>query len=113
VSGSYLHFKGLEIANVPMNMFSNNGVSVGGSAAYDIFESLNTHHNAGNGSSSANKSGGGHLILNSDAHDNYDPNSNQGIGTERGRLRPSTTRRRARRSSAAAAPGGTRTTATI
>ena len=80
VSGSYLHFKGLEIANVPMNMFSNNGVSVGGSAAYDIFESLNMHHNAGNGIFLGNKSGGGHLILNSDAHDNYDPNSNQGMG---------------------------------
>ena len=27
-----------------------------------------------------NKSGGGHLVLNCDAHDNYDPNSNQGMG---------------------------------
>ena len=80
VTGSYLHFKGLEIANVPMTMYSNNGVSVGGSAAYDIFESLNMHHNSGNGIFLGNKSGGGHLILNSDAHDNYDPNSNQGMG---------------------------------
>src|SRR4051794_11554952 len=80
VTGSYLHFKGLEIANVPMNMYSNNGVSVGGSAAYDIFESLNMHHNSGNGIFLGNKSGGGHLIQNCDAHDNYDPNSNQGMG---------------------------------
>ena len=80
VTGSYLHFKGLEIANVPMNMYSNNGVSVGGSAAYDIFESLNMHHNSGNGIFIGNKSGGGHLVLNCDAHDNYDPNSNQGMG---------------------------------
>jgi hypothetical protein len=80
VTGSYLHFKGLEICNVPMNMYSNNGVSVGGSAAYDIFESLNMHHNSGNGIFIGNKSGGGHLVLNCDAHDNYDPNSNQGMG---------------------------------
>jgi hypothetical protein len=80
VTGSYLHFKGLEICNVPMNMYSNNGISVGGSAAYDIFESLNMHHNSGNGIFIGNKSGGGHLVLNCDAHDNYDPNSNQGMG---------------------------------
>jgi hypothetical protein len=48
VTGSYLHFKGLEIANVPMNMFSNNGISVN-SAHDDIFESLNLHHNSGTG----------------------------------------------------------------
>ena len=38
------------------------------------------HHNAGNGIFIGNKSGGGHLVLNCDAHDNYDPNSNQGMG---------------------------------
>src|SRR5580765_5517303 len=47
VSGSWLHFKGLEVANVPMNMYSNNGISVSGGNC--IFESLNMHHNAGNG----------------------------------------------------------------
>ena len=48
VSGSWLHFKGLEIAYVPMNTFSNNGVAVstGGNC---IFELLNMHHNSGNG----------------------------------------------------------------
>ena len=49
VSGSYLHFKGLEICCVPMNMYSNNGISVTGSAAYDTFELLNIHHNSGTG----------------------------------------------------------------
>ncbi|HEY4392823.1 MAG TPA: right-handed parallel beta-helix repeat-containing protein, partial [Polyangia bacterium] len=80
VTGSYLHFKGLEICCVPMNMFSNNGISVSGSAANDTFELLNMHHNSGNGIFVGNKSGGGHLILNCDAHDNYDATSNQGQG---------------------------------
>jgi hypothetical protein len=78
VSGSWIHIKGLEVANVPMNMFSNNGISVN-SAHDDIFESLNLHHNSGTGIF-INAGTGGHLILNSDAHDNYDPNSNQGNG---------------------------------
>jgi len=80
VTGSYLHFKGLEICCVPMNTFSNNGISVSGSAAYDTFELLNMHHNSGNGIFIGNKSGGGHLVLNCDAHDNYDATSNQGQG---------------------------------
>ncbi len=78
VSGSWIHIKGLEVANVPMNMFSNNGISVN-SAHDDIFESLNLHHNSGTGIF-INAGTGGHLILNSDAHDNYDPKSNQGNG---------------------------------
>jgi MYXO-CTERM domain-containing protein len=80
VSGSYLHFKGLEICCVPMNMYSNNGISVTGSAAYDTFELLDMHGNSGNGIFIGNKSGGGHLVLNCDAHDNYDATSNQGQG---------------------------------
>jgi hypothetical protein len=80
VTGSYLHFKGLEICCVPMNTSSNNGISVSGSAAYDTFELLNMHNNNGNGIFVGNKSGGGHLILNCDSHDNYDPNSSQGQG---------------------------------
>ncbi len=78
VSGSWLHFKGLEVANVPMNMYSNNGISVN-NGSNDIFESLNLHHNSGTGLFIGNGMGG-HLVLNSDAHDNYDPNSNQGMG---------------------------------
>ncbi len=76
VTGSWLHFKGLEIAHVPMNTFSNNGVAVsnGGNC---IFELLNMHHNSGNGIF-IGKGTGGHLVLNCDAHDNYDATSSQG-----------------------------------
>jgi hypothetical protein len=79
ISASYLHFKGLEVRYVPMNTFSNNGVDVltGG---YDTFELLNMHHNSGNGIFIGSKSVGGHLILNCDAHDNYDATSSQGQG---------------------------------
>jgi MYXO-CTERM domain-containing protein len=78
VTGSWLHFKGLEIAHVPMNTFSNNGVAVsnGGNC---IFELLNMHHNSGNGIF-IGKGTGGHLVLNCDAHDNYDATSSQGQG---------------------------------
>jgi len=78
VTGSWLHFRGLEIANVPMNTFSNNGVAVsnGGNC---IFELLNMHHNSGNGIF-IGKGTGGHLVLNCDAHDNYDATSSQGQG---------------------------------
>ncbi len=79
INASYLHFKGLEIRYVPMNTFSNNGVSVNG-GGYDIFESLNMHHNSGNGIFIGTKNAGGHLILNCDAHDNYDATSTQGQG---------------------------------
>jgi hypothetical protein len=80
VNANYLHFKGLEICCVPMNTSSNNGISVDGSSAYDIFEQLNMHHNNGNGIFIGNKSGGGHQVINCDGHDNYDPNSSQGMG---------------------------------
>ena len=79
ISASWLHFKGLEICNVPMNTSSNNGVAVT-SGGNDIFELLNMHHNNGNGIFIGSKSAGGHLVLNCDAHDNYDPNSSQGQG---------------------------------
>jgi hypothetical protein len=79
INASYLHFKGLEIRNVPMNTFSNNGVAVTG-GGYDVFELLNLHHNSGNGIFIGSKTAGGHQILNCDAHDNYDATSNQGQG---------------------------------
>jgi len=37
---------------------------------------LNMHHNAGNGIFIGTKQGGGHQIINCDAHDNYDPSPN-------------------------------------
>jgi hypothetical protein len=79
VTGSYLHIKGFEIRDVPMNTRSNNGVRVGGDAYRNIFELLDIHHIEGTGFFIA-YTRGGHLILNSDAHDNYDPDSHQGDG---------------------------------
>ena len=78
VTGSWLHFKGLEICNVPMNTSSNCGMHVD-NASNDIFELMNFHHNNGAGVFVSHGSGG-HLFLNCDAHDNYDPNSSQGNG---------------------------------
>ncbi len=78
VTGSWLHFKGLEIKNVPMNTRSNNGMSVS-NGGNDIFELLNFHHNNGTGLF-IGKGGGGHLVKNCDSHDNYDPTSTQGDG---------------------------------
>ena len=80
VNGELPALQGSRDLRVPMNTSSNNGISVNGSSAHDIFEQLNLHHNNGNGIFIGNKSGGGHLVLNCDAHDNYDPNSNQGNG---------------------------------
>ncbi len=77
VSGSFLHFKGLEIKNVPMNTNSNNGMSSSGSN--NVFELINFHHNNGTGLF-INGGMGGNLILNCDSHDNYDPTSSQGDG---------------------------------
>src|SRR5262245_21391056 len=70
VSGSWLHIKGFEIKNVPMNTNSNNGMSASGSN--NIFEFINFHHNKGTGLF-INGGMGGNLILNCDSHDNYDP----------------------------------------
>jgi hypothetical protein len=79
VSGSYLHLKGLEIKNVPMNTRSNNGISASGSN--NVFELLDLHHISGTGLFiHGGDSTGGNLILNCDAHDNYDPTSSQGAG---------------------------------
>jgi MYXO-CTERM domain-containing protein len=76
VTGSYLHFKGLEEKGVPMINDSNNGIAVDDPASNDIFELLNLHHNAGNGIFIGTKQGGGHQLINCDAHDNYDPSPN-------------------------------------
>jgi len=78
VTGSWLHFRGLELRNVPMNSYSNNAIAANGGGNC-IFELLNLHHNSGNGIF-IGKGTGGDLILNCDAHDNYDATSNQGDG---------------------------------
>lgn len=79
VGGAWLHLKGFEIRNVPMNTRSNTGLSIGGDAHHDIFEQLDIHHNFGSGMF-IHTTTGGHEIINCDSHDNYDPHSHQGNG---------------------------------
>lgn len=79
VTGSWIHLKGLEVTGVRQNNTLNHeswGIWVSGSD--DTFELINTHDNMGPGLFIQN--GGGNLVLNSDSHDNYDPNSSDGAG---------------------------------
>nr|WP_169739888.1 cellulose binding domain-containing protein [Actinospica robiniae] len=79
VTGSYIHLKGLEVEGVPQNNDLNHeswGIWITGSD--NVFEQLNLHNNMGPGLFIQN--GGGNLVLNSDSHDNYDPNSSDGAG---------------------------------
>jgi hypothetical protein len=75
VTGSWLHFKGIEICNLPVN----SGVIGINNAHNDIMELMNTHHTQATGIFISHGSGG-HLFLNCDSHDNYDPSSAQGDG---------------------------------
>jgi hypothetical protein len=80
VTGSWIHLKGLEVTGVPQNNNLNHeswGIWVSGSN--NTFERLDTHHNMGPGLFINN--GGGNLVLNTDSHDNYDPKSTSGPGT--------------------------------
>jgi hypothetical protein len=79
VTGSHIHLKGLEITGVRQNNKLNHeswGIWITGSD--NTFEQLNLHNNMGPGLFIQN--GGGNLVLNSDSHDNYDPNSSDGAG---------------------------------
>ncbi|MGS2648275.1 right-handed parallel beta-helix repeat-containing protein [Streptosporangium sp. G12] len=79
VTGSHLHLKGLEVRGVPQNNTLNAeswGIWVSGDN--NVFELINTHHHMGTGLFV--NGGGGNLVLNSDSHDNYDPNSSDGPG---------------------------------
>lgn len=81
ISAKYLHLKGFDIRGVPMKHNSNSGIFV--YASKHIFlEQIDSHHNAGPGIfiNDGASDGGGHLILNCDAHDNYDPTGRQGDG---------------------------------
>jgi hypothetical protein len=79
VTGSWIHLKGLEVTGVPQNNNLNHeswGIWISGSN--NTFEQINTHHHMGPGLFIQN--GGGNLVLNTDAHDNYDLNSSNGAG---------------------------------
>ena len=81
VSAKYLHLKGFEVRNTPMVHNSNSGVFL--YASKHIFlENIDSHHNAGPGffANDGADDGGGHVFLNCDAHDNYDPTGWQGDG---------------------------------
>jgi pectate lyase-like protein len=81
VSGSWLHLKGLEIANGAVGAsgaHSNDALRSEG-ASNNVFELLNIHHNFGPGIF-ISKGNGGNLILNCDSHDNYDKDGSQGDG---------------------------------
>jgi hypothetical protein len=75
VTGSWLHFKGIEICNLPVN----SGVIGINNAHNDIMEMMNMHHTQATGIFISHGTGG-HLFLNCDSHDNYDPSSAQGDG---------------------------------
>ena len=71
VTGSWLHFKGLEICNVPMPGFgANNGIWAV-RTSHNIYELMVFHHNSGPGLSIA-YGNGGNLILNCDSYENFD-----------------------------------------
>ncbi len=81
VEAKYLHLKGFEVRNTPMKCNSNSGIFLYASK-HIILEEIDSHHNAGPGFfiNDGASNGGGHLVLNCDAHDNYDPTGWQGDG---------------------------------
>jgi MYXO-CTERM domain-containing protein len=84
VTGSWMHLKGLEIANGKVGASGSHSYSMlrtSGTASNNTFELLNIHHGFGPGLFIDSTSGtGGNLILNCDSHDNYDVNGSQGDG---------------------------------
>jgi hypothetical protein len=80
VTGSWIHLKGLAVTGVPQNNNLNHeswGIWISGS--HNIFEEINAHNNMGPGLFI--QDGGGNLVLNCDSHDNYDPLSSSGAGS--------------------------------
>jgi hypothetical protein len=81
VTGSWIHLRGFEIANVPVGKSGDHSISAlrseGGSN--NTYELLDIHHNFGPGLF-ISKGTGGNLILNVDSHDNYDKDGSQGDG---------------------------------
>jgi hypothetical protein len=111
VTGSWIHLKGLEVTGVRQNNTLNHeswGIWISG--ANNTFEQINVHHIMGTGLFVSG--GGGNLVVNSDAHDNYDSSA----PTEPARAATDSARTTCRpvlpaTCSAVAGPGTTRTTA--
>ena len=80
VTGSWIHLKGLAVEGVPQNNDLNHeswGIWISGS--HNTFEEINAHNNMGPGIFI--QDGGYNLVLNCDSHDNYDPLSSSGAGS--------------------------------
>jgi MYXO-CTERM domain-containing protein len=81
VTGSWMHLKGLEIANGKVGSSGSHSYSMlrTKGASNNTFELLNIHHGFGPGLF-IDTGNGGNLILNCDSHDNYDKDGSQGDG---------------------------------
>ncbi|HEY4394930.1 MAG TPA: right-handed parallel beta-helix repeat-containing protein, partial [Polyangia bacterium] len=81
VTGSWMHLRGLEIANGKVGTSGSHSYSLlrTKNASNNTFELLNIHNGFGPGLF-VDTGTGGNLILNCDSHDNYDVNGSQGDG---------------------------------
>jgi hypothetical protein len=81
VTGSYMHLKGIEIANGKVGASGDHSYSLlrTKNASNNTFELLHIHHAFGAGLF-IDTGSGGNLILNCDSHDNYDKDGSQGDG---------------------------------
>lgn len=80
VTGSWLHLTGLEVEGVPQhNRLNHESWGIWNTGSDNTFEQLNLHNNMGPGLFI--QDGGNNLVLNCDSHDNYDPLSSTGPGT--------------------------------
>jgi len=81
VAADWLHLKGLEVTGAPQqpqNRLNHESWGVWVKGSHNVFELLDLHHNMGPGLFI--KDGAYNLVLNSDAHHNYDPYTSNGAG---------------------------------
>jgi hypothetical protein len=78
-NSQWLYFKGLEFCNVPQLSGATPNCVLVDHCGHITFEQCEFHHNGGTGLFFSYGTGG-HLVLNCDSHDNYDPKSSQGDG---------------------------------
>ncbi|MDC0683025.1 right-handed parallel beta-helix repeat-containing protein [Sorangium atrum] len=81
VTGSWMHLRGLEIANAKVGRSGDHSYSLlrTKNSSNNVFELLHLHHAFGP-ALFIDTGNGGNLILNCDAHDNYDQDGSQGDG---------------------------------
>ncbi|HTN88309.1 MAG TPA: right-handed parallel beta-helix repeat-containing protein [Sorangium sp.] len=81
VTGSWMHLRGLEIANAKVGSSGDHSYSLlrTKNSSNNTFELLHLHHGFGPGLF-IDTGNGGNLVLNCDSHDNYDQNGSQGDG---------------------------------